>query len=260
MSRESAGVNTPLRKCLVAVLILLSSALARAQEDDGDPLPIEDPFIIRSRINILYNNSVSQGQEGTQQMLVNPVLALGPHSSLQLTAPMVWYQPGQSGNRPGQGFGDVSVQYFHRFETSSTVSHGLGVNVAFDTATTNLGGGATTLGGGYAFDYKPNDDNKLVVIAGYSHSMGQTTPGDPTRQAVLRIQGYHFFDSAYAGLELRNQFNLYTGSYEPFALFSGGGEVFDGLQLWGSVRLPLNSAARDNNDRLNYSIGITVPL
>ncbi len=99
-----------------------------------------------------------------------------------------------------------------------------------------------------------------MVIASYKHSLGRTTPGDPTRQFSLRIQGYHYFDDAYAGLELRNQFNLHTGSYEPLLGLTGGGPIGEGLQLWGSIRLPLSQTARSNNDRLNYSIGLTLPL
>jgi len=32
------------------------------------------------------------------------------------------------------------------------------------------------------------------------------------------------------------------------------------VQLWGSLRFPLSETARSNNDRINYTIGITVPL
>ena len=252
-----------LTRVLLGILLIFNSASLLAQQEESAEailLPVEDPFLVHSRINFVYNNSVAEGQEGTQQLLINPVLGLDEHSTLQFSTAMVWYQPGNTGNLYGQGFGDFFMQYFRRFETSQNTSHGLAVNVAFDTAANNLGGGATTLGGGYGFEFKPDDDNKLVAIVGYSHSMGQTTPGDPTRSLAVRFQGYHYFDSAYAGLELRNQFNLFSGAYQPFAIFSVGGEVVDGLQLWGSFRLPLNAQARDNNDRINYSIGITLPL
>lgn len=244
------------------LFLLLLCAPVWSQEDEiSAALPVEDPFLVRSRINFFYNNSVSANQEGTQSFAINPVIALDQRSTIQVTAPMVWYQGGQTGNLPGTGFGDFSAQYFRRFDTNEEIAHGFGVNLTFDTATTNLGGSATVLGGAYAFEYKPPEgDNKLVLIAGYRHSMGLTTPGDPTRQLAIRIQGYHFFDNAYASLELRNQFDLYQGTYQPLFTVSGGGPIFDDVQLWGSLRFPLSETARSNNDRLNYTIGITVPL
>lgn len=249
-------------KTLVLLVIILSGPVwSQEEEKSTGALPVDDPFIVRSRINFVYNNSVSENQEGSQTFTVNPILALDERSSLQVSAPMVWYQGGQTGNLPGRGFGDFSIQYFRRFDTSQEFAHGLGVNLTFDTATDNLGGSATTPGIAYAFEYKPQDsDNKLVFIAGYRHSMGLTTPGDPTRQLALRIQGYHYFDNAYAGFELRNQFDLYGGTYEPLFSVTGGGPIADGVQLWGAIRVPLSETARSNNDRLNYSIGITVPL
>ena len=242
-------------------LVLLCTPVWSQEDDKSAALPVEDPFLVRSRINFFYNNSVSEDQEGSQSFSINPVIALDHRSTIQVTAPMVWYQGGQTGNLPGTGFGDFSAQYFRRFDTDQEIAHGFGVNLTFDTATTNLGGSATVLGGAYAFEYKPQDsDNKLILIAGYRHSMGLTTPGDPTRQLAIRIQGYHFFDNAYASFELRNQFDLYQGTYQPLFTVSGGGPIFDDVQLWGSLRFPLSETARSNNDRLNYSIGITVPL
>lgn len=224
-------------------------------------LPVDDPFIARSRINFVFNHSVGLNQEGSQSLTINPVLALDQRSTLQFAAPMVWYQGGQTGNLPGGGFGDFSVQYFRRFDTDSEIAHGVGVNLSLDTATDNLGSSATNLIAAYALEYQPEDrDNKLVVIAAFKSSLGRTSPGDPTRQLALRLQGYHYFDDAYAGFELRNQFNLYAGTYEPMFSLTGGGPVFDGLQLWGSIRVPLSDTARSNNDRLNYSIGLTLPL
>jgi hypothetical protein len=258
MSRKAGAM-----KFLVLLLMVLAAPVC-AQEEEEKPtnaLPVDDPFIVRSRINFVYNNSVAENQEGSQSFTVNPVFALDARSSLQVSAPMVWYQGGQTGNLPGRGFGDFSVQYFRRFDTSEEFAHGLGVNLTFDTATDNLGGSATTPGIAYAFEYRPADsDNKLVFIAGYRHSMGLTTPGDPTRQLALRVQGYHYFDDAYAGFEMRNQFDLYTGQYQPLFSVTGGGPVFDQVQLWGAIRVPLSETARSKNDRLNYSIGITVPL
>lgn len=244
------------------IWVLAGRVLAQeAEKERSAAIPIEDPFVARSRINFVFNNSVATGQEGTQTFSINPVFALDDRSTFQFTAPMVWYQGGQTGNLPGRGFGDFSIQYFRRFDTDSEVAHGFGLNMGFDTATTNLGGGSTNLAGAYALEYQPEDrDNKLIFIAAYKHSFGLTTPGDPTRQLALRIQGYHYFDDAYAGFELRNQFNLYAGTYEPLFSVTGGGPVFDNVQLWGAIRFPLSQTARDNNDRLNYSIGITVPL
>ncbi len=249
-------------KYLVFLMMTLSATVwAQDEEKSSRPLPVDDPFIIHSRINFVYNNSVSENQEGSQTFYINPIFALDQRSSLQVAAPMVWYQGGQTGNLPGRGFGDFSIQYFRRFDTGQEVAHGLGVNLTFDTATTNLGGSATTPGIGYALEYKPQDsDTKLVFIAGYQHSMGQTTPGNPTRQLALRIQGYHYFDDAYAGFEMRNQFDLYGGTYQPLFSVTGGGPISEDVQLWGAIRVPLSETARSNNDRLNYSIGITVPL
>lgn len=243
------------------LLLLVTPVWAQVEEKPSRPLPVDDPFIVHSRINFVYNNSVEENQEGSQTFSVNPIFALDERSTFQVTAPMVWYQGGQTGNLPGRGFGDFSIQYFRRFDTSQEIAHGLGVNLTFDTATDNLGGSATIPGLAYAFEYKPEEsDNKLVFIVGYRHSMGLTTPGDPTRQLALRLQGYHYFDDAYAGFELRNQFDLYAGNYQPLLTVTGGGPIFDNVQLWGSIRVPLSETARSNNDRLNYSIGITVPL
>jgi hypothetical protein len=228
--------------------------------DDEDVLPVDDPFRTSSRLNFIYNNSVALGQEGTQQFTLNPVLAVGERSSLQFEVPMTWYQPGNSGNLYNQGLGDYFVQYFQYFDTHSTTSHGFALNMSFDTADTNLGGAATVLGTGYAFQYKPDPENKLLLVAGYRHSWGQSDPGAPTRQLQFRLQGYHFFDDAYVSLEWRNIWDLTQGAYQPLATLSLGGELFEDFQLWGAVRLPLNEAARSGQDRLNYSVGVTVPL
>ena len=248
-------------RILLLLLLALTSPGWGQEDDETDALPVDDPFIARSRVNFVYNNSVAENQEGSQTFYINPVFALDERSTFQVTAPMVWYQGGQTGNLPGRGFGDFSIQYFRRFDTDSEIAHGLGINLTFDTATDNLGGSATTPNIAYAFEYKPRDsDNKLIFVAGYRHSLGQTTPGDPTRQLALRIQGYHYFDDAYAGFEMRNQFDLYAGTYQPLFSVTGGGPIFDNVQLWGAIRFPLSETARSNNDRLNYSIGITVPL
>jgi hypothetical protein len=109
-----------MKKCLLA-LALAYRVLAQEPEEDkkSGALPIDDPFIVRSRINFVYNNSVAKGQEGTQSFSINPVFALDERSSLQLTAPINWYQGGQTGNLPGRGFGDFSMQYFRFLDSDS---------------------------------------------------------------------------------------------------------------------------------------------
>lgn len=240
--------------------LALGLGLAAWGEEDERLLPVEDPFVTRSRLNIVFNNSLSTQGESNQEVRLNPVLALDSRSTLQFTVPMAFYLPGASGNSYQVGPGDFSMQYFRRFETSEAVAHGFALAFTSDSADTNLGSGGTFLGTAYALEYKPDSENKLLVVAGYRHSLGRSDGGDATREVVLRLQGFHYLDQAYLGLELRQEYYIGQSSYRPFALFTVGGEVTEGLQLWGSLRLPLNEEARGRGDRLNYSIGLTVPL
>lgn len=62
MSRKAGAM-----KFLVLLLLVLAAPVC-AQEDPEKPtnaLPVDDPFIVRSRINFVYNNSVAENQEGT---------------------------------------------------------------------------------------------------------------------------------------------------------------------------------------------------
>ncbi len=224
--------------------------------------PIGDPFKMNSRVNFFYENKSKANGAGIQTFNFNPILAVSPHTSLQISLPLGYYYPGTTGNGFSHGTGDMDVQVFHRFNHGQEISHGAGMKITVDTGQIpNVGGGSTTLAGGYAFEYLPQDEDlKFILVATYENSLGTLAGTTPTRKAVLRLLGYHYIDEAYVGLELRQEFDFFAGQYLPYGIVSTGGEVSDEVQLWGSFRLALSDVARTNGERYRFTIGITVPL
>lgn len=224
--------------------------------------PVGDPFKINSRVNLFYENKSKVNGAGIQTFNFNPVFAVSPHTSLQVSLPLGYYYPGSTGNGFSHGLGDMDVQFFHRFNHGQEISHGFGLKLTVDTGQiANVGGGSTTASGGYAFEYLPRDEDlKFILVSAYENSIGTLNGTTPTRKAILRLIGYHYIDSSYVGLELRNEFDFYAGQYLPFGILSTGGEVSDDLQMWCSFRLALTDVARNNGERYRFTIGITVPL
>lgn len=258
---------------LVLLLLLLLVMGAGAQEEPLGPAldeeeiemkldPVGDPFKINSRVNLFYEHRTKNQGATYQAFSFNPVWAIDDHASLQISLPLGYYYPGTTGNAVTHGLGDMDIQFFRRFRYDEEIAHGAGLKLTVDTgAIPNVGGGSTTLAGGYAFEYlPPGEDLKLLLVASYENSIGTLAGTDPTRKAVLRLVGYHYIDTAYLGLELRQEFDFFKGQYLPFGVLSTGGEVTDGLQLWGAFRLSLSDVAQSASDRYRFTVGVTVPL
>jgi hypothetical protein len=222
--------------------------------------PINDPFAVNSRVNLFFNYVSEATGENNSTYTLNPIFALDKDTALNLSMPYSHYNPGTTGNAAAWGASDFAVQVVHRFRGGESSGHAVGLRATFDTARyENVGGGVTLLAPLYGFAFLPDANHKLVVVAQYQHSVGASY-GTPTRKGVLRLQGYRYLGPAYVGLELRQEFDLFSQRYSPFGSLNVGGAVNDDLQIWGTFRLPLNNSAWENTELYEYTLGITLPF
>jgi len=256
------------------LLLLLMFGTAEAQAPSPSPEeneeqieqlqldPVGDPFKINSRLSLFYEHRTKENGAAFQTFNLNPVWAVGDHAALQVSLPLGYYYPGTTGNAVTHGLGDMDIQFFRRFQYDAEIAHGAGLKLTVDAGQIpNVGGGSTTLAGGYAFEYVPaGEDLKLLLVASYENSLGTLAGTTPTRKSTLRLVGYRYIDSAFVGLELRQEFDFFKGQYLPFGVVSTGGQVTEGLTVWGAFRLSLSEVSRSASDRFRVTVGITVPL